>query len=154
MAGDSPEVLMIIVQENSIEKVWTMLRNMCLTIEISKNVLWFLTNVLSKEYYKGDLVLIVRMVGVIIENNCFEEQLFESCTMVLDKVSKKQPVLEKFDNCWSEISMILVKIIYYFTNEYEKLQENTIAYSLNFIGMFLLGKDEMIEVFFNLFYHK
>ena len=48
MAGDSPEILSTILQEGTVEKVWNMLHRMTtMNIEVSKNTLWLLKNVMS-----------------------------------------------------------------------------------------------------------
>lgn len=146
MAGDSPEVLQIILEENTLEKVWHMLTSLCLSIEICKNVVWFLTNVIGSKNFKGDLTLFIKMIAIIMGNNSFEPELFESVMLILDKIAKKEPPLELFESLLNEVSTILNKIIFYFNHEYEKMKDNTIASSLNFIQMFLMGKDEMIEV--------
>lgn len=147
MAGDSPEILSTILQEGTVEKVWNMLQNIKLmNIEISKNTIWFLKNVMSGKNYNGDLVIIIRMVGLIIENNCFEEELFESCSQVLSQVGNRQSNGQIFLGVWNEISMLLLKITCYFNSHFEKLTEKTISYCLNFILIFL-NDDETIEVF-------
>ena len=151
MAGDSPEILSTILQEGTVDKIWNLLQNIKLmNIEISKNTIWFLKNVMSGKNYNGDLVIIIRMVGIIIENNCFEEELFESCSQVLSQVGNRQPNGQNFLVVWNEVSMLLLKITCYFNSHFEKLTEKTISYCLNFILIFL-NDDEIIEVFLSFY---
>lgn len=153
MAGDSDEVLDVILKENTLEKIKVMVKNLPLTIEISKNVVWLLINILRDTVYKGDFIIFFEIVEIIMENNCYEEDLFESLMLVLDKIVKKNPNVSVFEQRIDEIEGLFVKIIFYLNQEYEKMKDNVISYFLNFFGIFLLSSDETIEVIIFFLYY-
>ncbi len=124
-----------------------MVRKKPLNIEISKNLSWFLSNIL-KNHYKGDFVIIVMIIAEIVKNNCFDKDLFENLMGVLDQIVKKCGVSNMLEKNFGEIKELIQKIVYYLGEEYEKINENTLSYCMNFIGVFLMGNDEIIQVFF------
>ena len=137
MSGDSIEVLSIILENSTLSKVYKMTKFLPLTFEISKNILWFILNILGSN---------TKIDDTIIQNNCYDSDIFENCMLVLDRIVKKNPCIENLEMKFNEISQLLIKIIYYVNTEYEKLKDTVLSYFLNFFGMFLMGKDEIIEV--------
>ena len=146
MSGDSIEVLSIILENSTLSKVYKMTKFLPLTFEISKNILWFILNILGSNTKIDDFLIFIEIVDTIIQNNCYDSDIFENCMLVLDRIVKKNPCIENLEMKFNEISQLLIKIIYYVNTEYEKLKDTVLSYFLNFFGMFLMGKDEIIEV--------
>lgn len=148
MAGDSLEVISIILKEKTIEKILNMLKNLMITIEISKNVIWFLVNILRWNY-KGEITDLFNIIHIILENNFYEEELFENCTCALDKIAKQNPDIYTLETKFDDFIPIFTKIIFYFNNQYLKLKDHVISFCLNFFGIFLICNDAIIEVLMN-----
>lgn len=148
MAGDSLEITSLIFKEKPLEKIRNMVKNLTLTIEISKNVTWLLLNILKWEYKAEFFEHLLEIVIIILENNFYEPEIFENCSAILNILAKKNQNLQVFQEKFDEMQPIFVKIICYFNEYYDKLTENMINNCLNFFSNYLLGSDDLIEVIY------